>query len=329
MTLRRKSDNRRITRFLADLKKADWLGTARRWWPDYVFHFTDIENAVSVLRHGILFSRVEAQRRGLMDTDNASQEVIGNTDEMWKDYVRLYFRPRTPTQYRNEGFRPVEQRWQDAHCPVPIYFLFDSKAVLSRSDSQFTDGNLASSPQIFSEAADLESIPFESVYHDGRFEPHERDSIVFHRHAEVVVPKQVGLEALKYIVCRSQAEYETLLHLLPQSVLGRWERKIGIDNQTRLFFKRWIHVRSVDLSSQSTNFHFSTTSETPEPFHAKVSITDTASGRSFSWEEKLFTATKSLILELSDIGPLWDYSVQLSLSGKIAYANRYQEDLPW
>ena len=156
MTRRQKPDSRRIARFLANLKKADWLGTARGWWPDYLFHFTDIQNAVSILKTGALFSRLEAQNRNLMDTDNASQEILGSTDNEWKDHVRLYFRPRTPTQYRNEGFRPQEQRWQGAHCPVPIYFLFDSRAVLSHVDSQFTDGNLAASPEILSDAAGLE-----------------------------------------------------------------------------------------------------------------------------------------------------------------------------
>ena len=127
MTPRRKPDARGIVRFLSELKKAEWLGTARRWWPDYVFHFTDLQNAVSILKTGALFSRVETQNLGLMDTDNASQEILGSTDNEYKDYVRLYFRPKTPTQFHNEGFRPINQRWQGAHCPVPIYFLFDSR----------------------------------------------------------------------------------------------------------------------------------------------------------------------------------------------------------
>ena len=166
MTPRRKPDSRRIARFLSDLKKAEWLGTARRWWPDYVFHFTDIQNAVSILKTGALFSRVEAQNWGLMDTDNASQEILGSTDDEYKDYVRLYFRPKTPTQFRNEGFRPIDQRWRGAHCPVPIYFLFDSRSVLSRTDSLFTAGNLAANPMLYSDLPGLEQIPFEYVYHD-------------------------------------------------------------------------------------------------------------------------------------------------------------------
>ena len=330
MTLKQKPDARRIARFLADLKQADWLGTARRWWPDYLFHFTDIQNAVSILKTGALFSRLEAQKRNLMDTDNASQEILGSTDNEWKDYVRLYFRPRTPTQYRNEGFRPQEHRWQGAHCPVPIYFLFDSRSVLSRTDSRFTDGNLAANPMVYSDLQGLEQMPFEYVYHDSSIPDNLKSQVIFHRHAEVVLPKQMDLSALRYIVCRSQAEYETLLHLLPQSALGRWRRIIRRDNQTRLFFKRWVYAQTVELSSSQIIVHFNDFPQYTGPFRINASITDTVSDTRFVWQDTSFSTDKSLPLDLTDIGPLWDYSVRLTLDDHIAYTNRYQDDaLPW
>ena len=329
MNPRRKPDARGIARFLSDLKKTEWLGSARRWWPDYVFHFTDLQNAVSILKTGALFSRVEAQRRGLMGNDNASQDVLGGTDVEWMDYVRLYFRPRTPTQANNEGIRPEKQKLQGAHCPVPIYFLFDSKSVLSRIDSQFTDGNLASRiASVYSSASDLASLPFRRIYHD-KAEWNNRQ-IVFNQNAEVIVPNQMGLEALKYIVCRSQAEYETLLHLLPQSTLRRWERSIIKDNQTRLFFKRWAYVQSVELSSSRIEFNFNDFPQIAEPFQIHASISDTVSEKRFIWADSSFSADGALPLDLTEIGPLSDYSVHLTLDRNIAYANRYQEyDLPW
>ena len=329
MTLRQKPDARRIAQFLAELKDSNWLGTARRWWPDYLFHFTDIQNAVAILKSDALFSRIEAQRRGLMGNDNASQEILGSTDVGWKDHVRLYFRPRTPTQANNEGFRPQEKRWQGAHCPVPIYFLFDSKSVLSRIDSQFADGNLASrGASVFSSSSDLARLPFRRIYHD-KAEWNNRQ-IVFNQNAEVIVPKQMGLEALRYIVCRSQAEYETLLHLLPQSTLRRWERNIIRDNQTRLFFKRWSYVESVELSNSQIVFHFNESPQYAGPFQINASITDTVSDKRFVWGDNSFSADQALSLDLTEIGPLSDYSVRLTLDRHIAYAYRYQEyDLPW
>ena len=115
------------------------------WWPRYVYHFTDVHNAASIIQSGCLYSREEAVRRGLMRVDNASLEIIKQTRPEHLKYARLYFRPRTPTQYRNEGIRPISQRELGAHCPIPIYFCFDALTVLAQNDTEFSDGNMASS----------------------------------------------------------------------------------------------------------------------------------------------------------------------------------------
>ena len=329
-----RAEIRRISRFLDGLKKEAWLG-ANSWWPGYLFHFTDIQNAVSILREGALINRNESQARGLMKTDNASPEIIGNTAEVWKGYVRLYFRPRTPTQARNEGFRPPKQRYYNSHCPVPIHFIFDSKAVLARPDVRFTAGNLAANPDVLSAAADLEQIPFDRVYHDtplyASIPDAEKRNVVFHRQAEVIIPRQLDLGTLRYIVCRSQAEYETFLHLLPQNARMRWRDKLIIDSSRKpVFLKDWTYVESADLSSSRMTLLFNETSETPGPFQADVYVTDTISRERFSWQNASFTANKQLSLSLASVGPLWDYSVRLTLDGQLAFADRYQEDdLPW
>ena len=331
MTLRQKSDARRITQFLTDLKGAEWLGTARHWWPDYLFHFTDIQNAVSILKTGALLSRVEAQKLGLMGTDNASHEVIAQTNEHWLNYARLYFRPRTPTQYRNEGIRPSGQQTLDAHCPVPVYLAFNSFAILSRSDSLFSDGNLARvRVRVFDKASDLEYIPFESVYHDGRFEPHERDSIVFHRNAEVIVPTRLDLNALAMIVCRSQAEYETLLHRLPPPTLLRWGSRIGVAPGLNLFEKKWTFVERVEKNSSSIVFYFNRDSWAPGPFRIQCVIIDAHTLRPLdSWDLPNYSTTKPLSLNLRTLGFPNNYYIRLLLDGNLAYADRYQDDLPW
>ena len=326
------SEIRRISRFIDSLKNEAWLGSARRWWPDYLFHFTDIQNAVSIIREGALLSRNEAQARGMMNTDNASPEIIGNTADEWKGYVRLYFRPRTPTQYRNEGFRPPPDRQLNAHCPMPIYFIFDSKAVLSHIDVRFTEGSLATdpAPDILSGAAGLEQMPFDRVYHDVAFPMSERSNLIFHRHAEVVVPSQLDLSALRYVACRSQAEYETFFYLLPQNARMHWRNKIRIDSRKSVFFKRWTYVESAELSRSRITLRFNEFSETPGPFHAAVYVTDTISRERFSWPDILLTANKPLQIDLDSIGPLRDYSAHLTLDGQIAFVGRYQDNnLPW
>ena len=94
------------------------------WWQKYVYHFTDVQNAARILTDGIIYCRAEAVRRGRMVVDNASPEIIAQTRTEFTRFVRLYFRPRTPTQFRNEGIRPRTARVLGSHCPVPILFLF-------------------------------------------------------------------------------------------------------------------------------------------------------------------------------------------------------------
>jgi len=87
------------------------------------------------------------------------------------------------------------------------------------------------------------SLPFDKIYHDSglsRFSESKK-SIIFHRHAEVIVPEALDLSSLSYIICRSRAEFETLINLL--SMLHKQEHlklreKIFIDNRALFFFRQ-------------------------------------------------------------------------------------------
>ena len=187
----RKPDAARIEARLDGLRQASWIGPARQWWPKYVFRFDDIQNAVRILQSGKVSCR--AKRGEALET--ASQEVLGHTEETWKNHVRLYFRPRTPTQYQVEGFRPKGQFGSlQAHMPVPVFFLFDAKDILTRASTKFSNGNLAAHPEVGENADFFETIPFEKVYHDSWMSDGEKPNIKFHRHAEVVVPDELDLD---------------------------------------------------------------------------------------------------------------------------------------
>ena len=59
-----------------------------KYWPLYMYHFTDIINAVSILKQGKIFSRKQALELKLMEVDNASHEVIDQTRDFVEEYVR-------------------------------------------------------------------------------------------------------------------------------------------------------------------------------------------------------------------------------------------------
>ena len=328
MNLRPKAEISAIRRHLDSLKQAPWLGPARGWWPDSLFHCTDIRNVVNVLKTGELLSRVQANKTGQMQVDVAAPEIIGQTDAEWQDYVRLYFRPRTPTQYRNEGFRPKGQWALHSHCPVPVYLLFRAHNVLSRADCLFTDGNVASGTIPMTNIDDLRQIPFEIVYHDSWFGPNDRSTIVYHRNAEVLIPERLELGAVWAIVCRSQAEYDTLVYLLPPSVRVRWVSKIVVQPNWRLFHNRWTFVQQVEMSNQRLLFRFNKDSETPGPFNARVEIIEPLMNpsRLYSWHNSELQAKDSQGLNLSKLRNPQDYTVSFFLDDQLAFADRYQED---
>jgi hypothetical protein len=81
-----------------------------------------------------------------MRCENASRKVIDGTDPAHLRFVRLYFRPKTPTQWHNEGIRaPSERTSLNAHCPIPVFFCFDLVGLLSEDNVWFSDGNIGSS----------------------------------------------------------------------------------------------------------------------------------------------------------------------------------------
>ena len=329
---RPKAELAKLRDHIDGLKNASWIGPARRWWPRYLFHCTDVQNVVNILKSGELLSREQAQRSGSLHTDIAAPEIIDHTDAEWQDYVRLYFRPRTPTQYRNEGFRPESEVELGAHCPVPIYLLFDSYKTLSRQDSLFTAGNLATGTEPMRTIDDLSRMPFELIYHDERFEREDRDTIVFHRNAEVLIPQRLGLRNVRHVICRSQAEYETLRNLLPPPARNHWAERIGVIPKFNLFHRRWSFVEQVELTDQHVLLRFNQATMTPGPFAARavLSVGSATNPRTYPWTRDGFEARDVLPLSLNRIGNPDDYSVSLYLDDHLAFEGRYEAyDLPW
>ena len=322
----------RLREHIDGLPSASWIDSAREWWPRYLFHCTDVLNVVNILKSGELLSRAQAQGSGSLRVDIAAPDIIDNTDAEWQDYVRLYFRPRTPTQYRNEGLRPVSRVELGAHCPVPVYLLFDAYEVLSRQDSLFTEGNLAAGTEPMRAIDDLNRMPFELIYHDARFEPQEGRTIVFHRNAEVLIPQRLGLRNVRRVLCRSQAEYETLRNLLPPRAWDRWADKVGVVPRLNLFHGKWSFVEQVELAAERVLFRFNQATITPGPFSARaeLSVRSAQGSQRYSWSNHQLMAGDVLRLSLSKIGNPTDYSISLYLDDHLAFEGRHEAyDLPW
>ena len=218
----------------------------------------------------------------------------------------------------------------NSHCPVPVYLIFDALAVLSRSDSCFSDGNLGSPyANVDGDVAFLKQIPFELVYHNTRFDPSERDQIVHRRNAEVLVPRKMGLVSLRFIGCRSDAEYKTLLHLLSPETRSIWVSKIGVLSNLQLFHQEWTFVEQVDMNTEQIVFRFNHSSRTPGPFDTHVEIDEAATGMKYHWRNEAYQCNRVLTLSLSSLRDPSGYTARLFLDDHLAYADRFQgDDLP-
>lgn len=333
MNKKSRNDVKKLNEFIDSLSREPWIGKSRNWWPRFLFHFTNINNAVNILESGTLFSRHYLEQNKLMNTDNASVDVMEQTEEKWKKYVRLYFRPRTPTQHTNEGFRPQNQRALNSHCPVPVYFIFDSKKILSRNKTLFSKGSLASSgTSVYSTIDEFKEIPFNLVYHDEWFYPEERSSIVYHRHAEVIYPEKLDLDDLKYIWCRSEAEYHTLLFLLSNKAKAKWKDKIGTGKKGNFFFRKWLFINEVDMNNEDITFKINQPESICDPFPAKLVIKEVYTGRKYFWKKPNFQLNPkdpTLKVSLSAL-KYSDYEAYLYFDKQIIYANKFVDnELPF
>ncbi len=322
-----KSDAAEIQDFLAELESQSWLGY-RRWWPRYAFHYNDVRNIASVLNCGFLYSRTTALSRQLLQVDCASPEVIALTPEVEQRWVRLYFRPRTPTQFRNEGVRPVGRRLMGgAHCPVPVFLLFSARELLAREGSHFTNGSLALLHDRGATASFLKQLNFRFIYHDSGFMPDLRDVIVNARHSEILVEEPLPLQHLRYIVCRSEAERLTLIALLDPATRDQWQDRIILESAGKLFEKKWAFIERVRLGPETCTIHFSPdiTQGARGPYHFAFRLVGSSTSVMCDYEKSRFDVPASA-LGLDYENYIDHYEVTIEMDSDLVFKSAYADD---
>lgn len=234
-------------------KQRSMLPKSRNWWPKYFYHFTDIQNALGIIDKGWIFGRQTAIENKLMQTDNASNSVISLSSNGIKEYARLYFRPKTPTQFHNEGYKPEAVRKSDinANCPIPVFFFLDAEKVLNMEGTKFSEVSCAgkSDLDLLNGEENFSKLPFDKIFHEGRLDDQNKDDIIKHRHAEVVRLGGIPIkECLKGIVCRSIAEKQTLLYILRTLYYEKYceyRDLITYNPQLDMFFNNGIFIKEV------------------------------------------------------------------------------------
>lgn len=249
-----------------------------KWWPNFLYHFTDVHNASSILYKGWIYSREQAENQNIMSSDNASRAVIDATHIESKSYGRLYFRPCTPTQFHNEGYKPEAIRKSEinASCPVPIFFCLDASGILKYEGTKFAERGISGKRNNIKEGIDeFEKLNFDKIYHEGWIEQERRD-IVEYRHSEVIRENGFPIEPfLRGILCRTQAERETLLFLLKQysaRLYNTYRDKILYKPTLKCFYYNGIFLKSVLLENDTLNIYFNDPEQRVKSYHETLNI---------------------------------------------------------
>ena len=324
----RKADADEIVDHMQQLPSSLGLARNRCFWSRWLFRSDHVENAADILNSGRLRSRAAAEVGDLIRVDSGSPRIVGQLSARHRNLVRLYFRPRTPTQYANEGIRPQGKIEYGAHMPVPVYLLFDV-SLLGEQGVRFTKGRLDDGTPMGGSAEFLKSIAFADVYHDGGVGrlggSNRRSEILNARHSEVVVENELGLDQLTHVICRSAAERETLLNLLGDEARERWVKRIHVDEgHRRMFEKRGTFVQRAELSSEASQFLFYSNigSDMRGPFELTIewSFGDrTAHAR----QEDFTVSNRPIAYSLNPPAPRYD--VRVMLDGNLAYLGDFDE----
>jgi hypothetical protein len=181
-------------------------------WKGYIYHFTHVENAVSILQSEQLQSRNRCNKF----VDSAGPSLIAHTRNDVKDLARFYLRPKTPTQWHNEGLGKREGQIY-ALCPVPIFFRLNLKRVLDTHHSKcgVSSGNLAAYGSHYGNSMKfLEYFDFDNVYctQAGRetFLRASQQEFVVHEYLDIA---KLSLDEIT-IICRNDQDKKTLMCLI-------------------------------------------------------------------------------------------------------------------
>jgi hypothetical protein len=302
---------------LADSLSLDPL---RDWWPRYLFHTTELRNAIAILDSGQLLSREDAGDE--MAWDNANPKIIGHTPDAVKQMARFYFRPRTPTTYNIEGFRTQPNRYLQAYCPLPVMLVLPALPILTETGTRFSNGNCSSrDTRIGEDAAFFLSLPFGDIYHDAPWQSEDADRIRHHRQAEVLVPSPFNIRSHRLqIRVRSIAERETLLSLLRPTTAKRYRDDIQVSSKAPLFHKLWSYIESVSAFDSELTIRFNESTSDRNDFHIRL-LFSTPDGAFLADVETSRPTIQPLRVSLANRALKQPFHLRIELEGDVAYSS--------
>ncbi|WP_222539519.1 DarT ssDNA thymidine ADP-ribosyltransferase family protein [Pedobacter polysacchareus] len=227
--------------------------------PVNIYHFSHIENAVSIIREGAIKSRQDAVFK-----DSAGSGIIAQTDAARKVFARFYFRPKTPTQHYVEnlgrGKESLSRIGSDPLCPIPVFFVIPIEKAIEQNEWSVSIGSLASPQVEFGNSIEtISKFDFDGVYKTVAELGPERFRIAAHQ--EFLVKDKLELSTLDYqLVVQDENVKKSLLVMLGDLAM-EWENKIIINDD---FYNQ--ENPKVVISSTDTSIEASLSKEHPGYF---------------------------------------------------------------
>ncbi|MEX0943642.1 MAG: DarT ssDNA thymidine ADP-ribosyltransferase family protein [Pseudomonadales bacterium] len=199
---------------------------------------------MAILARGSLLSRMHAEEEGVVENDIAPQDIIDNRSDA-HSRVRLYFRPRTPTQFHIEGIRKPKDFYQGKHAGFLVMLVLDAEALLTQPETQFSCGNMQShASKVYSDDAGFDQLEFSGIYHD---EAYPSPDQILQRCAEVLSASPLSLEnTLKHIIVRTDADVQTLNFRLDDLGLAHLLGKVRKAQGAGVFFNYYTALDFID-----------------------------------------------------------------------------------
>lgn len=207
-----------------------------------LFHMTDINNLKRIIKDGMLYSRLHPRNLSIIDSANPS--VIQHTREEFKNYVRFYYKEKTPTYYNMEG---ILHNKTQGHIPIPCLLIF-SLEVTKLKHSRLADGNVSSIHTSIRDTVSsildghIYEMSWDKILSRGYYESDDFTEETRIRNAEYLIKDEVSLGFLKKIIFRSQCELDYALKICPDLIKYQIEHDYNYFNSVGFFSSRSGHA---------------------------------------------------------------------------------------
>jgi hypothetical protein len=154
----------------------------------------------------------------------------------------------------------------------------------------------------------------------------EGREIIACRNAEIIVPAELDLSALKYIYCRSQAEWESLKYLMPPTSYARYQSRMFSSAKQNLYTRHHTFLETVRLASDVVLLNFSPDTMSPGPFQLSFEF------KTLAGEHLQKRVIRDFMVRSPDgqydfriPAPAKEYEITVMLDDALIYTNAYRE----